>query len=420
MRHAAHVHPFLRSCMAATALLALHAGAGAAADTPPPAKTVRVGFICPFSGGSQDFGNSARLGAELAVQEINEAGGYMGTRFELVERDDRSNPDEGRRIAEELVLQKKADFTIGYCNSGVAVKSLDVFQDNKHLLMIPVATGTVLTAKYAPASSYVFRVSVRDSVQARFIVDELVRRGLTRVAIFADTTGYGEGGLKDVERFLAEKSLAPVYVARFDLGVASLLPQMLEAKAAGANAIVSYTVGPENAAVARARAEARITAPQIGSWTLSFRSVAERAGPAADGALMAQTIIHDITHERRSSFVARYRRIAGNSAPIGSLMSAAQAYDAVHLMLRAMFQTRGDTSGPALKQALEDMQHRYAGVVTTYEKPFSPADHDAITANMLWLGVWRHDQVQFFYPEDARRAAAIPRKSLVAKASSDS
>ena len=100
----------------------------------------------------------------------------MGMPLELVARDDKANPDEGRRIAEELVLQKKADFTVGFCNTGVATKSLDVFQDNKHLLMIPVATGTVLTANPA-ASSYVFRLSVRDSLQAAFIVDEVVKRG---------------------------------------------------------------------------------------------------------------------------------------------------------------------------------------------------------------------------------------------------
>ena len=100
----------------------------------PAAGAVRVGFICPFSGGSQDFSNSARLGAELAVKEINEVGGYLGRRIELVERDDKANPDEGRKVSEDLVLKQKVAFTIGFCNSGVALKSLDVFQDHKHLL----------------------------------------------------------------------------------------------------------------------------------------------------------------------------------------------------------------------------------------------------------------------------------------------
>lgn len=400
--------PSSRRVRAAGLALAALLPALALAQLPQP---VRVGFVCPFSGGSQDFGNAARLGAELAVKEINEAGGFLGRPLQLVARDDKANPDEGRKIAEEFVLQKKADFTVGYCNSGVAAKALDVYHDHQHLLMIPVATGTALTARYAPSASFVFRLSVRDSLQATAIVDEIVRRGLTRVAIFADNTGYGEGGLKDVKQRLEEKKLTPVHVARFDLGVSTLTAAMQEAKAAGANAIVSYTVGPEQAVVLQSRAEARLAAPLFGPWTLAFRSVIERAGASVvEGAVMPQTIIQDLAHERRTSFLARYRKLAGDRAPMGSLMAATQTYDAVHLMLRALFQTRGDARGPALKDALENLQHAYSGVVTTYDKPFGPTDHDAITRNMIWLGTWRGGEVHFLNADDARRAATIQRK----------
>jgi branched-chain amino acid transport system substrate-binding protein len=157
------------------------------------AAPLRVGFICPFSGGSADFGNSARLGAELAAREINEVGGFIGRHIELVVRDDQAKPDEGRKAAEDLVLKEKVAFTVGFCNTGVALKSLDVFQDNKHLLMVPVSTGSAVTAKYPSESSYIFRMSPKDALQAGFIVNEIVvKRGITKVAVFADKTGYGE------------------------------------------------------------------------------------------------------------------------------------------------------------------------------------------------------------------------------------
>ena len=124
---------------------------------------------------------------------------------------------------------------------------------------------------------------------------------------------------------------------------------------------------------------------------------------------MVQTIIQDLSNERRSSFIARLKRHAG-AQPVGSLMAAAQSYDAVQLMLRVLFQTHGETSADKLKRALEDLQRPYAGVVTTHDKPFAPTDHDAFTRNMVWLGVWRHGEVQFLYPEDAKRAAYIRRK----------
>jgi branched-chain amino acid transport system substrate-binding protein len=391
---------------AAAALIAVQ---GAHAQATPVSKPLRVGFICPFTGGSQDFGNSARLGAELAVKEINEVGGFLGRPVELVARDDKANPDEGRKVSEDLVMKEKVDFTVGFCNTGVALKSLDVFQDNRHLLMVPVSTGSAVTAKYPADRSYVFRMSARDTLQAAHLVDDVVKRGYTKVALFADKTGYGEGGFKDVETFLAEKGLKPVYSARFDLGVKTLTAQMLEAKAAGADVLIGYTVGPELTAMAISRAEAKLNVPMYGPWPLSFRTVSEKAGAAVEGAVMVQTIIQDLSNERRSSFIARLKRYAGKE-PIGSLMAAAQSYDAIHMMLRAVFQTKGDTSGDALKRALENLERPYSGVVTTHDRPFSASDHDAFTRNMIWLGVWRRGEIQFLYPEDAKRASFIRRK----------
>lgn len=202
-----------------------------------------------------------------------------------------------------------------------------------------------------------------------------------------------------------------MYVARFDLGVKSLLEQVQEAKAAGADAMIGYTVGPELAVLTQARAEAGFKGPLYGPWPLSFRTVWDKAGAVAEGTMMVQTIIQDLTNERRMSFIARLKRHAGNQ-PIGSLMAAAQTYDAMQLMLRVLLQTKGNTSGDALKRALEDLQKPYAGVVTTHDKPFSASDHDAFSRNMIWLGVWRHGEVQFYYPEDARRVGFVRRKEL--------
>ena len=372
-------------------------------------RPVRIGFICPFTGGSADFGRSAKLGAELAVKEINEVGGYLGRPIELVARDDKADPDEGRKVSEALVLQEKVDFTVGFCNTGVAMKSLDVFQDQRHLLLVPVATGSAITAKYPARESFVFRLSARDTLQAAFLVDELVKRGASRVALLADSTGYGEGGFNDVLGFLQARRLTPVYQARFDIGVKSLTEQMRAAKAAGADAIVAYTVGPEFAVLVQSRAEAGMAAPLYGPWPASFRTVWARTGGAAEGVMMVQTIIQDLSNERRSGFIARLRRQAGTER-VDSLMAAAQSYDAIQLMLRVLFQTRGDTSAPALKAALEDLERPYAGVVTTHDKPFSANDHDAFSMNMIWLGVWRRGDIQFLHAEDARRAAVVRRK----------
>jgi len=375
------------------------------------AEPLRIGLIGPFSGGSGDFGNSARYGAELAVQEINEVGGYLGRPLELVVKDDQADPNVGLKVSEELVLKEKVAFTIGFCNTGVAMKSLEVFQKNRHLLMVPCSQGTAVTKKFPPADSYIFRIAPPDLLNAQFLIAEIVdRRKLRRVAIFADDTGYGEGGLKDLTAEIVKRGLKPAYVARFPLGITDLGAQMRAAKEAKAEAIVAYTVGPEQAAAVKSRQAAGLDAPFFAPWPLSFRSVLENAGSAAvEGTMMVQTIVHDTYNERRASFLARYFKYSKEKR-IGSLMAAAQAYDSVHLMLWAMFQSKGDTSSTGLKRALENLQRPYRGVVTTYSRPFDAADHDAIAINMLWLGVWKKGQIEYFYPEDAKRAGFVRRK----------
>ena len=399
----------LAQARACCVILAVLWSAAAQAQTAPP---IRIGLIAPLSGGSADFGNSVRHGAQMAVAEINAVGGYLGRPLELLVRDDTASPDVGRAAAEELVLKEKVAYTIGFCNAGVAMKALDVFETNKHLLMVPCSQGTAVTTRTPPAQSHVFRIAPVDHMNARFLVREIVeRRKIRRVAILADRTGYGDGGVKDLSAELALRQLQPVYVGRFDLGVTSMRDELEAARTAGAEAVINYTVGPEQAVAVKSRAAMGWRVPYFAPWPLSFSSVLKAAGPAAlEGTMMTQSVIQDIANERRSSFIARYYRHSGER-PVGSLMAAAQSYDAVHLMLRAVFQTRGDTSGPALKAALEDLREPYRGVVTTFEKPFSRDDHDAFSDRMIWLGEWRGGNIVYHSEGDAKLSAVMRRKA---------
>lgn len=396
----------IRHWMAATlGALAVLAASPALAQAQ---STVKVGLIGPFTGPSSDFGIPLRQGIELAVAEINTAGGYLGRPLELVVRDDKGNPDAGLAASQDLVKQGVVA-TIGFCNTGVAAKSLDVYQNAQSPLIIPCATGTPLTAKYPPAQSYIFRNSARDSIQAPFVVEDLVKRGWTRVAIFADTTGYGEAGLKDVQDALSARKLQAVHVTRFPLGVTDLRKELQAAREAGANVIFSYTVGPEEAVIANSRKDIGWKVPLVGAWPLSFPFFIDGAKDAAEGALMAQTFIAEPSNERRASFLTNFKRKHGERMAVP--MAAAQGYDATYLLTYALFGIRdGKLDGPAVKNALENIKRVYYGVVATYERPFTPEDKDAITENMLVMGKVQNGAITFAYPEDAKRNLIVQRK----------
>lgn len=393
----------LLGALVATALAALPARAQIGSTAP-----VRIGVVGPFTGASADFGVPMLNGIRMAVDEINAGGGYLGRPLELVVKDDAANPDQGRKVSQDL-LAEKVVATIGFCNTGVAMKAIDLFQEAKSPLIVPCSSGTAVTAKYPPAESYIFRVQGRDALQAPFMVEDIVKRGWDKVAIFADKTGYGEGGYNDVVAALAAKNLKPVHVARFDLGVKDLTSELTAARAAGANVVFSYTVGQENAVIANGKKTLGWKAPQVGPWTLSFPYFLDGARDAAEGALMVQTFIAEPSNERRASFLSSYTRKFQRKLAVP--MAAANAYDATYLLMYSFLGIRdGNLNGPALKESLEGKMKTYYGVVATYDKPFSPVDKDAITRNMLVIGVVKNGAITFAYPEDAKRNLIIQRK----------
>ncbi|MCZ8252374.1 MAG: ABC transporter substrate-binding protein [Hylemonella sp.] len=400
-----HGLPRRASLLAALCLGLLQAPAQAQINTTP----VRIGLIFPLTGGSSDMGNSALVGAQVAVQEINQVGGYLGRPIELVVRDDEANNDVGLKHAQDLVLKEKVIATIGFCNTGVAMKALDVFQENKHPLFVTCATGSAITAKYPAAQSFIFRTSAPDQHQTQFLIDEIVKRGLTKVALLVDTSGYGDAGLKDLEAALGRAGLKPQAVVRFKVGVKSLEEEIRQLRDSGADALIGWTVGPEQGVISASRAAVGWKVPQFGPWGLSHASAFNVSGGKVEGALMVQTVLPNIFMERNSTFLRNYGKLR-KEQPIGSMMSAAQTYDAVNLLVRALYDTQGALSGPGIKKALENPSSVYRGVVTTYDRPYSDKDHDAITPNMLWLGTWRNGERAYHYKEDEKRATVIRRK----------
>ncbi len=392
-------------------LLTQHAAAQAAPAAPvtpaPAVLPVRIGLIAPLSGPSSDFGLPVLHGARMAVDEINAAGGYLGRPIELVVHDDKGVPDAGLAASQAMVASGVLA-AIGFCNTGVAVKSVGVFQQAQVPLIVPCSAGAPVTRQFPAPGSYIFRNAPSDSIQAPFVVNDLIRRGWTKVAIFADKTPYGESGLRDVEAAMASHQLKPVHVERFDLGVKDLTAGLQRARQAGANVIFSYTVGPENAAIALSREALKWDVPQVGGWPLSFPFFIAGGGSAAEGALMAQSFIAEPSNERRAAFLASYAR--RHQGPPAVPMAAAQSYDAMYLLTYAIFAVRSKLDGPAIKQALENLPRTYYGVVATYDRPFTPEDKEAMTSNMLVMGQVKKGKVTFAYPEDARRNLFIQRK----------
>ena len=394
----------------ASAVLSI-AGLAVAADP------IKIGVAGPFTGGSSSMGVSMRDGVRLATEEINKAGGVLGRKIQLVERDDEAKNERGVQIAQELINKEKVTAVVGYINTGVALASQRFFQEAKIPVMNNVATGSLVTHQFDDQpENYIFRNAAHDSIQAPMIVEEAItRRGFKKVAILADSTNYGQLGRADLEKALEAKGIKPVAVEKFNIKDVDMTAQLLKAKEAGAEAVLTYGIGPELAQIANGMTKLGWKVPMVGSWTLSMANFIDNAGPGGEGARMPQTFIQEPTTPKRQSFIINYLKTFNpKNARIDSPVSAAQGYDSVYLLAAAIKQANS-TEGPKIKAALEDLKAPVEGVVTTYNKPFTAKDHEAITANIPVFGEVKGQRVVYAYPDDFKKASEVRLKDASAK-----
>lgn len=373
---------------------------------------IKIGLTGPYTGGSASMGVSMRDGVKLAIAEVNKAGGVLGRPLVAVERDDEARNELGVQIAQELVNKEYVVATLGFINTGVALASQRFYQEAEIPVINNVATGSVITQQFAPPkerANYVFRMSANDTIQSAMIVDEAItRRGFKKPAILADSTNYGQLGREDLEKALKAKGITPVAVEKFNIKDTDMTAQLLRAREAGADVILTYGIGPELAQIANGQAKLGWKVPLIGSWTLAMSSFIDNAGPNGEGAVMPQTFIQLPNTPKRKEFIDAYQA-AYKIERMPSPVSAAQGYDSV-LLLAAAIKQAGSTDGRKIREALEDLQTKVEGVVTVYDHPFTAADHEAVTPNIPVMGLVKDGRVVPAHDEDVAGEKAMRLK----------
>ena len=125
--------------------------------------------------------------------------------------------------------------------------------------------------------------------------------------------------------------------------------------------------------------------------------------------MMPQTFIQMPTTPKRKAFIEAYQK-AYNIDRMPSPVSAAQGYDSVYLLAAAMKQA-GSTDGRKVRAALENLNEKVEGVVTTYDKPFTATDHEAISNNIVVFGQVKNGRVVPAHPDDVQGDKVVRTKA---------
>lgn len=398
------------TCSVIFCLTALGFCANALAELPP----IKIGVIGPVTGASsEDMGLSIIGGARVFLADINQMGGVLGRKIELVERDDRAKPDIGAAMAKEMIDKDGVVAVVGFSNTGVALPAAKLFQEAKIPLIISGATGATIIKSFMPPAypvSYVFRTSASDALQPIVILNDVIdRRKIDKIALLHDDSPYGQFGKQSMLTELERRAIKPVLVENFKVGAQDMTTQLQHAKDNGAQAIVMYCLAADGAAVVKSAEKLKLRLPIVGPWTMSQQSFIDKAGEGAEGVRSSVTFIENRLSSVSNQFSLSYRHV-NKTNHIPSAVAAAQTYDALRLITLAIFQANS-VDGAKIKDALENLQVRTTStIVSRYFKPFSPTDHEAIALNMIVMGEIRSGKVAYAYKEDANSGSIARTK----------
>ncbi len=174
------------------ALVVIAAGAVWWVATPgkQEAATIRIATVGPMTGQYASFGEQMRRGAEMAVADLNAAGGVLGKKLVLEIGDDACDPKQAVAVANQLV-GKKVSFVAGHFCSGSSIPASDVYSEEGILQISPASTNPKLTER---GLDNVFRVCGRDDQQGLVAGTFLAKNfGKAKIAVIHDKTAYGKG-----------------------------------------------------------------------------------------------------------------------------------------------------------------------------------------------------------------------------------
>lgn len=345
---------------------------------------IRIGNVTSLTAGSTDVGFAMSNAAKLAADEVNAAGGVLGKKLVIVDGDDVSNTEKGVQVVKDFIEKEHVAAVIGPLNTGVGKAAVRITNAHQipHVVTVNTACEVNELFKEFP-QNYVFRIAASDALQVQMVVTEaFAARGKRKFAVLYDETAYGTDNRDRVKAALAERGLAPVYSGMFKIGQTDMAALVEGARAAGADVVTLWGRGGEDAAVVRAMEKASWKIDVLGSWQVANPAFLRAAGPWGDGAVMPVTFIPGAaTEPKQLHFIEAYTK---RHQKLDAAPSAAQSYDAVHLLAMAMKQA-GTTAGPAVRAALEDLKATYEGVTGTYDRPFMPSDHEGISpAQVVW------------------------------------
>lgn len=341
--------------------------------------------------------DAIRQGIRIAIEEINRSGGILGGRkLELLVRDNRAVT--ARAVAHYKELAGTKDLVAVFCGkfSSAVIEALPLIHERKLVLLDPwAANDKIIENGYVP--NYAFRLSLKDGWAVPAMIGYARKRGFSKVGLLLINTSWGRNNNEVVKRyFSANPGITVASTQWFNYGDNSLMKQYRAIRKAGANAVVFVGVEPEGAVLVREMADLppgeRL--PVISHWSLAggdFPAMTGKALAKVDLAFVQTFDLHHTRSERAQAMLSianglfKMKSFSEVKSPCG----LAHAYDLTRILAMAI-EKAGSTDRERVRDALE-RTGRYEGLIRVYDPPFTPARHEALSSENVFMARYGKD-----------------------------
>lgn len=374
-----------RRTFLATVALVIASGlvaAQAAAEPGVSATEIKLGMWSPLTGPTALLGVSERDAIEIAIDEVNAAGGVDGRKLKLIVYDDAGSPQEALTSVRRLVDQDGVFALIAGSTSGSTLPVLPLINRSKVPFVSSISSNRKLLD---PFSRYVFRVYANELAHADEIVRYAVSQGSKRPAIIYNSNDYGVGGREEVSALLKKESIPLVADERYNQADQDFSAQLLRIKEAKADGLFLWAFAAEAGIIVRQARELGLSMPVYGGAGISTPLFTRAVGVGGKGVVSAY-VVPQIPESSTEPEVARYReslkkKYSGSLPPGRPNEYDMGGYAALKIVAAGLSNAGKDPTRETFIAALEKLKDFDTGVA--FPVTYTPTRHEGTDRTSL-------------------------------------
>ena len=244
------------------------------------ADPIKIGSVLSVTGPAAFLGDPELKTLQMYVEDINKKGGVIGRQLELVHYDDGSDANKANGFAKRLIDDDKVDILVGGTTTG-ATMSMVPLVEKANIPFISLAGAVVIVE---PIKKWVFKTPHTDRMAAEKVFEDMKKRGISKVALLSETSGFGQSGKKETELVAAKYGITLVANETYGPKDTDSSPQLTKIKnVAGVQAVFVFGLGQGPAIVTKNYKQLGITLPLYHAHGVASEEFIKLAGAAAEG-----------------------------------------------------------------------------------------------------------------------------------------